>query len=164
MIAARRGEAGLAALIHGRIAEIQPVLRLISLPASRTEQRQELEDLQRRLGPERFAAAEADGASMSWEQVTAAATAYLTAIRPADPPPVAPVPGLQLTGRQLTGRQLDVVRLLAEGCTNKEIASKLGVTPKTVMHHTVAIYQRLGVRGRSEAVAWAIRAGIAAGP
>ncbi len=35
------------------------------------------------------------------------------------------------------------------------------MTPKTVMHHTVAIYQRLGVRGRSEAVAWAIRADVA---
>ena len=58
----------------------------------------------------------------------------------------------------LTDRQLQVVQLLAAGLTNKEIARRLGVTPKTVMHHTVAIYQRLGVRGRSEAVAWAIRA------
>jgi DNA-binding NarL/FixJ family response regulator len=46
-------------------------------------------------------------------------------------------------------------------CTNKEIAALLGVSQKTVMHHTVAIYQKIGVRGRSETVAWAIRAGFA---
>ena len=62
--------------------------------------------------------------------------------------------------QQLTDRQLEVVRLLVGGLTNKEIALRLGLTPKTVMHHTVAIYQRLGVRGRSETVAWAIRAGV----
>jgi len=34
------------------------------------------------------------------------------------------------------------------------------MNPKTVVHHAVEIYQRPGVRGRSEAVAWAIRVGI----
>jgi DNA-binding NarL/FixJ family response regulator len=57
-----------------------------------------------------------------------------------------------------------VVRLLANGLTNKEIAQALGVTPKTAMHHAAAIYQKLGVRGRSETVAWAIRTGIAPEP
>jgi len=36
------------------------------------------------------------------------------------------------------------------------------VTPKTVMHHTSAIYRKLGVRGRSEAAVWAIHNGPAA--
>jgi len=57
-----------------------------------------------------------------------------------------------------------VVKLLARGLTNKEIAQTLGITPKTVMHHTVAIYQSLGVRGRSETVAWAFKAGMAPEP
>jgi DNA-binding CsgD family transcriptional regulator len=33
------------------------------------------------------------------------------------------------------------------------------VSTKTVMHHTMAIYRKLGVRGRAEAVAWALRSG-----
>jgi DNA-binding NarL/FixJ family response regulator len=33
---------------------------------------------------------------------------------------------------------------------------RLSLTPKTVMHHTSAIYRKLGVRGRSEAAVWAI--------
>jgi len=62
----------------------------------------------------------------------------------------------------LTPRQRDVLRELATGATNKEIAGRLGMSVKTVMHHTVAVYARLGVRGRAEATAWAIRHG--AGP
>lgn len=57
-----------------------------------------------------------------------------------------------------------MVKLLARGLTNKEIAQTLGITPKTVMHHTVAIYQSLGVRGHSETVAWAFKAGMAPEP
>jgi DNA-binding CsgD family transcriptional regulator len=54
-----------------------------------------------------------------------------------------------------------VVRLLADGLSNKEIAQALGVTPMTAMHHAAAISQKPGVRGRTEAVAWAIRSGVA---
>lgn len=63
---------------------------------------------------------------------------------------------------RLTDRQRDVLTLLARGLRNKEIASELGVSPKTVMHHTTAIYRALGVRGRAEAAAYAVRAGLAA--
>ena len=58
---------------------------------------------------------------------------------------------------QLTAREEDVFQLLCDGKTNKEIAVKLSITPKTVMHHTSTLYRKLGVRGRSEAVAWALR-------
>jgi DNA-binding NarL/FixJ family response regulator len=34
------------------------------------------------------------------------------------------------------------------------------MAPKTVMHHSVAIYRKLGVRGRAEATAWAFRHGL----
>ena len=63
-------------------------------------------------------------------------------------------------GQTLTARQHEVLGLLAVGLSNKEIALRLGVSSKTVMHHTVAIYERLGVRGRSEATAWAFRNGV----
>ncbi|WP_097186582.1 LuxR C-terminal-related transcriptional regulator [Ornithinimicrobium cerasi] len=57
----------------------------------------------------------------------------------------------------LTGRERDVMRLLVAGGTNREISRDLGITPKTVMHHTSSIYRKLGVRGRAEAVAWFLR-------
>jgi DNA-binding CsgD family transcriptional regulator/predicted ATPase len=61
---------------------------------------------------------------------------------------------------ELTPREVQVLGLLADGLRNKEIAARLGTSAKTVMHHTCAIYRKLGVRGRAEAVAMAVRDGI----
>jgi DNA-binding NarL/FixJ family response regulator len=59
-----------------------------------------------------------------------------------------------------TGRELEILRQLARGATNQTIADVLHISPKTVMHHTSRIYRQLGVRGRAEAVATAIRTGL----
>jgi predicted ATPase/DNA-binding CsgD family transcriptional regulator len=64
---------------------------------------------------------------------------------------------------ELTERELDVLSELAAGHTNQEIASALGISHKTVMHHTVSVYRKLAVRGRAEAVAHALKAGLVAG-
>lgn len=61
---------------------------------------------------------------------------------------------------QLTPREQEVLDELVTGATNKEISQRLGMAPKTVMHHSVAIYRKLGVRGRAEATAWAFRHGL----
>ena len=61
----------------------------------------------------------------------------------------------------LTPRELDVMLQLTTGASNRAIAEALGMSPKTVMHHTVSIYRKLGVQGRAEAVAWAFRTGLA---
>ncbi|MGY1700366.1 ATP-binding protein [Geodermatophilus sp. SYSU D00766] len=52
----------------------------------------------------------------------------------------------------LTARQEEVLRLLAEGLTNAEIATRLVVSPRTAEHHVTAVLGRLGVRGRREAI------------
>ena len=120
-----------------------------------------VEEMRAALGPGAFDDAVAVGTGWPWEAAVAEVSDYLRTLgQPpaAEPESAGPAPFPNL---RLTDRQLQVVRLLAAGLTNKEVAVRLGLTPKTVMHHTVAIYQRLGVRGRSEAVAWAIRAGAA---
>jgi predicted ATPase/DNA-binding CsgD family transcriptional regulator len=63
---------------------------------------------------------------------------------------------------ELTGRELDVLGALVAGRTNQQIAVDLGLSPKTVMHHTVSVYRKLAVRGRAEAVAHALRTGLVA--
>ena len=53
----------------------------------------------------------------------------------------------------LTRRELEVVRLLAEGLEQTEIAKQLVISPKTVSTHTQNIFRKLGVRNRAHAVA-----------
>ena len=57
----------------------------------------------------------------------------------------------------LTAREREVLSSMTTGATNKELSALLGISAKTVMHHTSSIYRKLGVRGRAEAVAWALR-------
>ncbi len=51
----------------------------------------------------------------------------------------------------LTGRQVDILKLLAQDLSNKTIAQKLRISPKTVDHHVVAVLTKLGVSTRKEA-------------
>jgi DNA-binding NarL/FixJ family response regulator len=60
----------------------------------------------------------------------------------------------------LSDRELQVLGSIARGKTNPQIAAELCLSSKTVMHHSTAIYRKLGVRGRAEAVALAYRTGL----
>ena len=64
----------------------------------------------------------------------------------------------------LTGREVEILGLLAVGKSNAEIAEKLYLSVGTVHWYTVRIYQKLGVRGRVEAAAMAVRQGLVPGP
>jgi DNA-binding CsgD family transcriptional regulator len=57
----------------------------------------------------------------------------------------------------LTKREREVLDLLAEGLTNKELAERLFLTRKTVEHHVHSILVKLGLRSRAEAAAYAVR-------
>ena len=61
---------------------------------------------------------------------------------------------------QLTSREVEVLQLLAEGMSNKEIAQALVITPRTVNFHLDNIYSKLGVSSRTEAAIYALRHGL----
>lgn len=72
-----------------------------------------------------------------------------------------PEPGAtDLLTPDLTPREREVLAAIASGRTNREIAEVLGMSAKTVMHHSVAIYRKLGVHGRAGATAWAFEHGL----
>lgn len=60
----------------------------------------------------------------------------------------------------LSSRELEVLRLLAEGLSNKEIARTLGISENTIKFHVNAILGKLGAQSRTEAVVRATRAGL----
>jgi two-component system response regulator DevR len=60
----------------------------------------------------------------------------------------------------LSEREKEILILVAEGCTNKEIADKLFVSPYTARNHVIRILDKLGLSRRSEAAAQAVRLGL----
>lgn len=62
----------------------------------------------------------------------------------------------------LTRREHDVLRLLAQGLTNKEIAKHLGISPETVKDHVVSLFDKLDVRDRVSALRRATELGLMA--
>lgn len=60
----------------------------------------------------------------------------------------------------LTAREAQILALLADGLVNKEIAARLGISRHTVKSHLDALFHKLGVATRAEAVAVGARAGV----
>ena len=60
----------------------------------------------------------------------------------------------------LTLRELEVVKLIVEDQTSKQIAASLGITVETANFHRVQIKRRLGVKGTAGIVRWAIQNGV----
>jgi DNA-binding NarL/FixJ family response regulator len=69
-------------------------------------------------------------------------------------------PPLTARSRALTPREGEILTLLGEGLENKEIAVRLGISDHTVKTHLAAIYEKLDVANRAEAVATGLRNGL----
>jgi DNA-binding NarL/FixJ family response regulator len=63
-------------------------------------------------------------------------------------------------GSTLTARERDVLRLVAGGLPNKQIARSLGITEKTVKAHMTKVFAAIGVTDRTAAALWAHRNGV----
>jgi DNA-binding CsgD family transcriptional regulator len=72
-----------------------------------------------------------------------------------------PASSATATPDAVTARELDVLRLLAAGDSNAEIAGRLGITVHTVERHAANLYRKIGARGRADATAYALRRGLA---
>jgi DNA-binding NarL/FixJ family response regulator len=59
----------------------------------------------------------------------------------------------------LSPREMEVLRLVAEGLTNKEIAYRLGLSERTVQFHLNAVFNKTGANSRTEATAEAFKKG-----
>ena len=74
--------------------------------------------------------------------------------------PQGPVPA---AARNLTKREREILSLVAEGMSNREIAERLVLSPETVKSHVAAILEKLGVSDRTQAAIYAVRNGLVEG-
>lgn len=78
-------------------------------------------------------------------------------------PLLSPIPvrsELDPSDQILTPREIEVLRMIAEGLSNKEIASRLSISDHTVKFHISSIFAKLGASSRTEAVTLGIRLGL----
>ena len=149
----RAAEGSSSAVVHLREALRRFAARPLPLEAARAQR-----ELARTLAdrsPE-AAVAEAQLALRAFERIGATPDADATA---------ALLRRLGSTGRAfpkqhgaLTSRETEVLELLAEGCSNEEIARRLVISRRTAEHHVAHILSKLGLRSRAEAAAYAVRA------
>ena len=95
--------------------------------------------------------AASDDASLSPEL----ATAMLDEVRRLDPDSVE-----DDSDRVVTKREVEVLQLIADGCSTPEVAERLYISQKTVKNHLASIYHKLDARDRTQAVLQAVRMGI----
>jgi DNA-binding CsgD family transcriptional regulator len=163
-LAALCGDPEQAALFYGAIRSDEARLTSMLGTAQLDAHVAVLDRLKGVLGA-RFESAATAGSAQSWDAALEAALAWVDARLRTDigGASAEPAPDREdaVALDSLTPREREVLALLARGMSNAEIGASLGVSPKTVMHHTVAIYRKLGVRGRAEAAVRAVHAGIA---
>jgi predicted ATPase/DNA-binding CsgD family transcriptional regulator len=110
----------------------------------------DLATLRARLAHEPFAAALAEGRTLTVDQALDEA---LPADRAASATAEGPPSGL-------TARELEVLRLVASGRSNHEIANELVLSVRTVERHITNLYAKIGARGKADATAYAFRHGL----
>ena len=82
-------------------------------------------------------------------------------VEPAETPSAVPAGRPAPPSDGLSPRELEVLRLLAAGESNAQIARRLGLSTHTVERHVANLYRKIGARGRADATAYALRHGLA---
>jgi predicted ATPase/DNA-binding CsgD family transcriptional regulator len=129
---------------------IQTRIGLTLALALRAKNERALAAAQAELGQEAFDAAWSAGGNLSLEQAAAEAR---TVTVDAGPGPPAAAGGL-------SPRELEVLKLVAAGLTNAQVAQELFLSPRTVNGHLNSIYRKLEVTSRSAAVRFAVEHGL----
>lgn len=152
------GEHRAAAFFEGTIADTLPAVEARMLPRHRELHRRAVEDVEQAIGLDGLAREMRKGARLTLADGVRDALARVRALEQLLTSTTVATPD------GLTPRQRDVLRLVATGSTNKEVARQLGISAKTVMHHLTVVFQVAGVRTRTEAAIWARDHGLVEGP
>ena len=153
-LATARGWSEMAVRLAGAAAAYPEAVLALLPPPERAEFDRTLAAARTALGEGALHAGRAGSAEQ------AVADALADADRLAAPPHDPARPGPAPYPDRLTAREVEVLRLLAGGQTNLEIAAALVLSVKTVERHLANIYAKIGARGRVDASAYAMRHGL----
>jgi predicted ATPase/serine/threonine protein kinase/DNA-binding CsgD family transcriptional regulator len=156
-VVAAQGELLWAARLWGTAEALREALSTPLPPVYRAEYERSVATSRTQLGEQAFASAWAEGRTMTPEQAFAArGPGTIPGQTPAAPQPPHSVktPPAYLAG--LTAREVEVLRLVAQGLTDAQVAEQLIISPRTVSTHLTAIFGKLGVSSRSAATRYAI--------
>ena len=163
-LAAARGHPERALRLLGAGAALREASGRPTSPVERAALDGALAGAWRVLDPDTQTAALAAGRAMSREQAVAdalEAEPAPAATRRTREGAAAAGPGRARRAGGLTARQAEVLRLVAQGQTDRQIAAALGLSEETVGRHLSAIFRTLGVSSRAAAIAAAVRHGLA---
>jgi ATP/maltotriose-dependent transcriptional regulator MalT len=149
--AAEQGQSEGSARLWGAAEALREVTHAALPPSYQADYAPYLEAAAAALGEEAFAAAWAEGRALTLEQAIALAMALPAAVTPS---PTTPAKKTLPFG--LTAREVEVLRLVATGLTDAQVAEKLVISPLTASKHLRSIYSKLHLSSRSAATRFAI--------
>jgi DNA-binding CsgD family transcriptional regulator len=149
-VVAAQGSRVWAARLWGAADALRQRLGAVMEPFVRTDYEQTVAAARLALGEQAFAAAWAEGHAMTPEQALAAQGQPFQPKPTPSSRPAAAAPG------GLTPREVEVLRLVAEGLTDAQIAERLVISPRTVNNHLTSIYSKLAVSSRAAATRYAL--------
>jgi DNA-binding CsgD family transcriptional regulator len=156
-VRAAQGQAVRAARLFGAAAALREAMRAPLRPIARVTRDRYEAAARDTLGNEAFATAWTAGAALAPEQAIAEARERSSgAVGVGSTAPRA----TPLASAGLTPREREILRLVAAGRADKEIAAALFISPRTVGRHVGAILAKLGVESRAAAAALAVRRGL----
>ncbi len=156
-LAAAQGEWTRAARLSGAAEALCKAINGVLSPGERVMQEFTSAAARAQLGEEVFTAALAEGRTMTPEQALAAqGPVTMPTTAPAEPSSVSHAAKVPTYPAGLTAREVEVLRLVAQGLSDAQVAEQLVISPRTVNFHLTSIYSKLGVSSRAAATRYAI--------
>jgi predicted ATPase/DNA-binding CsgD family transcriptional regulator len=159
-VAGARGEPGRAAKLFGVATTLRETLRE-AVAFQHTPEEEAWREPYRaaarsRLGEEAWEEALEEGRAMGLEEAIVYALSEVDTpeATPEQPPPTSEPPG------GLTPREVEVLKLVATGMTNAQVAKELFLSPRTVQRHLNSVYHKIGVGSRTAATRFALENGL----
>jgi predicted ATPase/DNA-binding CsgD family transcriptional regulator len=155
-VVALQGEAGWAARLWGAAEALRQAMGTPLPPLYRADYEQAVASARTHLGEQAFAVAWAQGRAMTWEEVLATQEPAMPKPAPAGKSSPPPAMARVTYPDGLTAREVEVLRLVAQGLKDTEVAGRLIISPRTVHAHLSSIYSKLGITSRNAATHYAI--------